>query len=74
MSMQQHAKMQGTWSNERGRKTVKKDNAELSKEHNDRKSDALRKRGSARAPQRAGDGLTCNEAQVEALLSEGEST
>jgi len=53
---------------------VKKDNAESSKGHNDQKSDALRKRGSARTPQRAADGLTCNEAQVEALLSEGEST
>ena len=28
----------------------------------------------ARAPRRGDDGLTCSEAQVEALLSEGEST
>ena len=54
--------------------TVKKDNAKSSQGHNDQKSDKLRKRGSARAQQRDGDGLTCNEAQVEALLSEGEST
>jgi hypothetical protein len=60
--------------NEGGTKTVKKDKTELSNGHTDQKPDALRKRGSARAPQRAGDGLTCNEAQVEALLSEGEST
>lgn len=53
---------------------MKKDKIKFSNEHNDRKSDPVRKRGSARAPQRAGDGLTCNEAQVEALLSEGEST
>lgn len=66
--------MQGAYINEMGRKTVKKDNAKFPKGHNDKKSDALRKRGSARAPQRDGDGLTCNEAQVEALLSEGEST
>ncbi len=54
--------------------TVKQDKTKFSKGHNDKKSDKSRKRGSARAPQRAGDGLTCNEAQVEALLSEGEST
>jgi hypothetical protein len=53
---------------------MEKDDAELSKEHNDQKPDEASKRGGARATQRAGDGLTCNEAQVEALLSEGEST
>ena len=53
---------------------MKSDNAKSPKEHSDQKSDELRKRGSARAPQRVSDGLTCNEAQVEALLSEGEST
>lgn len=53
---------------------MKKDNAECSKGRNDQKSDTSRKRGSARAQQRDADGLTCNEAQVEALLSEGEST
>lgn len=60
--------------NEGGTKTVKKDKTELSNGHTDKKSDTVRKRGSARAPQRVSDGLTCNEAQVEALLSEGEST
>ena len=34
----------------------------------------VRKPGVARAPRRDDDGLTCSEAQVEALLSEGEST
>jgi hypothetical protein len=53
---------------------MKKNHAEFSKERSDQKSDTSRKRGSARAPQPAGDGLTCSEAQVEALLSEGEST
>ena len=53
---------------------MKSDNAKSPKEHSDQKSDAARRRGSVRAPQRASDGLTCNEAQVEDLLSEGEST
>ncbi len=53
---------------------MKKDKIKFSNGHNDQKPDTSRKRGSARAPQRTGDGLTCNEAQVEALLSEGEST
>lgn len=52
---------------------MKKDNAEFSKGRNDKKPDTLRKHGSARATQPASDGLTCSEAQVEALLSEGES-
>lgn len=52
---------------------MKKDTVETSKKHSDQKSDKLPTRGSARTP-RAGDGLTCNEAQVEDLLSEGEST
>lgn len=34
----------------------------------------LRKPAGLRAPRRGDDGLTCSEAQVEALLSEGEST
>lgn len=40
----------------------------------DQPSDALLKRTGPRPPQRPGDTLTCNEAQVEDLLSEGEST
>ncbi len=53
---------------------MKKDKIKFSNGHNDQKPDTVRKRGSASAPQCTGDGLTCNEAQVEALLSEGEST
>ncbi len=35
---------------------------------------AVRKPVSARVPRRGDGGLTCTEAQVEALLSQGEST
>ncbi len=38
------------------------------------KSGTVRKPSGARVPRRADDGLTCSEAQVEDLLSEGEST
>ena len=64
----------GLLINERGAKTVKKDNAKPPKRHNDQKADTVQKRGGAGVAQRTGDSLTCNEAQVEALLSEGEST
>ena len=53
---------------------MKKDKAKFPKGHNDEKFDALHEESGARPPQPAGDGLTCNEAQVEDLLSEGEST
>lgn len=53
---------------------MKEENVKSAKGHSDQKSGTVRKRGSARTSQRASDGLTCNEAQVEALLSEGEST
>ncbi|HEV8620173.1 MAG TPA: hypothetical protein VGQ79_04030 [Nitrospiraceae bacterium] len=36
--------------------------------------DGLPKRASARLHKHNADGLTCSEAQVEAILSEGEST
>jgi len=36
--------------------------------------DDLLKHAGARSHKRGGDGLTCSEAQVEAILSEGEST
>lgn len=52
---------------------MKKNKADFPKGHINRQSDKLRKRASARTPQPASEGLTCNEAQVEALLSEGES-
>jgi hypothetical protein len=48
--------------------------AKWPKRHDSTKFDTARKPVGARAPQRAGDGLTCTEAQVEDLLSEGEST
>ena len=36
--------------------------------------DELPKHAGARSHTRAGNGLTCGEAQIEAILSEGEST
>ena len=36
--------------------------------------DELPKHTGARSRTRSGDGLTCSEAQIEAILSEGEST
>ncbi len=56
------------------RRIVKKNKIKPITEHNDRQSDAVRKQGVARLPQPAGDGLTCNETQVEDILAEGEST
>jgi hypothetical protein len=53
---------------------VKKIKAKPAKGHTDRPSDAVRKPGVARLPQPIGDGLTCSEAQIEDLLSKGEST
>ncbi len=53
---------------------MKKSKTKPAKGHTDRPSDPLRKWTAPRPPQRSGDTLTCNEAQVEDLLSEGEST
>ena len=53
--------------------TVKKDNTKSPTGRNDKKSDTFRKQ-TARAPQPASVRLTCNEAQLDALMSEGEST
>ncbi len=53
---------------------MKKNKAGFLKGHSDRQSAKSRKRVGARTAQGADDGLTCSEAQVEALLSEGEST
>jgi hypothetical protein len=53
--------------------TVKKDNTKSPTGRNDQKSDTIRKQ-TARAPQPASVRLTCNEAQLDALMSEGEST
>ncbi len=53
---------------------MKKNPASVLKRRADGKSGTVRKPAGARAPRRGDDGLTCSEAQVEALLSEGEST
>jgi hypothetical protein len=53
---------------------MKKDAARVPREHRKAKSGGSGKPAEAGAPPPAGDGLTCNEAQVEELLSEGEST
>ena len=53
---------------------MKKNPAGVSKGRTAEKSGKVRKPSGARVPRRGEDGLTCSEAQVEALLSEGEST
>jgi len=53
--------------------TVEKDNTNSLTGRNDQKSDSLRKQA-ARTPQPTSVRLTCNEAQLDALMSEGEST
>ena len=53
---------------------MKKDNAKSQKRRNDRKSDTTRKWGKDRVLQPSSVHLTCNEAELEALMSEGEST
>jgi hypothetical protein len=53
--------------------TVKNDNTKSPTGRNDQKSDTFRKQA-ARAPQPTSVRLTCNEAQLDALMSDGEST
>jgi len=53
--------------------TVNKDNTKSPTGQNDQKLDTLRKQA-ARAPQPTSVRLTCDEAQLDALMSEGEST
>jgi hypothetical protein len=53
---------------------MEKDNVKSQKERNDRKSDTAHNGGSVRMPQPISIHLTCNEAQLEVLMSEGEST
>ena len=53
--------------------SVKNDNTKSSTGRNGRKSNSLR-RQAARAPQPTIVRLTCNEAQLDDLMSEGEST
>jgi hypothetical protein len=53
--------------------TVKNDNTKSPTGRNDQKSETFRKQA-ARAPQPTSLRLTCNEAQLDALMSDGEST
>ncbi|HEX9743588.1 MAG TPA: hypothetical protein VGA17_12450 [Nitrospiraceae bacterium] len=53
---------------------MKKNPASVSKGRTVEKFGTVPKPDGARVPRRGDDGLTCSEAQVEALLSEGEST
>ena len=53
---------------------MKKNPASVPQRRADGKSGTVRKPVSARVPRRGDDGLTCTEAQVEAVLSQGEST
>lgn len=53
---------------------MKKSKIKPSGGRKDRPSDTGHKPGVARLPQSIGDGLTCSEAQIEDLLSKGEST
>ena len=55
-------------------KTIEKENAKSQKGRNDQKSDSVHTRNSARMPQPVSIHLTCNEAELEALMSEGESS
>ncbi len=54
--------------------SYEKDSARSQKRLNDRKSDTVRKWGSAGALQSRSVYLTCNEDELESLMSEGEST
>ena len=58
----------------KGWSIVKKNKAKPVERQIDGRSDAVRKQANARPPRPADDGLTCNEAQIEDLLAEGEST
>jgi hypothetical protein len=64
---------EGVGSLSTNRETVKNDNTKSLTGRNDQKSNSLRKQA-ARAPQPSSVRLTCNEAQLDALMSEGEST
>jgi len=52
----------------------KKDNTKSQKERNNQKSDRSRKGGSTRVHQPNAGYLTCNETELETLMSKGEST
>lgn len=55
-------------------KTMGKDNAKSQKGHNDRRSDTMRKWDRKRVLQPSSVHLTCNEVELESLMSKGEST
>lgn len=55
-------------------KIMKRDSAKPQQGRNNKKSDTARKLGSMRVAQASSLHLTCNEAQLEVLMSEGEST
>lgn len=73
MSRMMQANAQGASVSKKGETTMKKDKARFPKGRGDGKPDAARKQAGLRPPVN-GDVLTCSEAQVEDLLSEGEST
>jgi hypothetical protein len=54
--------------------TKKKENAKPQNGRNDQKSDSVHTWKSARMPQPASIHLTCSEVELEALMSEGESS
>ena len=56
------------------RETIEKEKAKPQKGRNDQKSDSVHTWNSARMPQPVSIHLTCNEAELEALMSEGESS
>ncbi len=58
----------------KGGRTVKKVKPKPAERGHDAPSGTAPKRAKPRPPQPVEDGLTCNEAQVEDLLAEGEST
>ncbi|MDZ4853373.1 MAG: hypothetical protein SGJ26_00675 [Nitrospirota bacterium] len=55
-------------------KTMKRDSAKPQQGRNNKKSGTARRLDSVRVAQPSSIHLTCNEAQLEALMSEGEST
>jgi hypothetical protein len=55
-------------------KTMIRDSAKPQQGRNNKKSDIARKLGSACVAQPSSKNLTCNEAQLEALMSQGEYT
>ena len=57
-----------------GEHTMKRDNAKSQEGRHDQKSDPAHTGSSARMPQPVSIRLTCSEAELETLMSEGESS